>query len=50
VIIALGITPALMQGSSIAILGILLPKLIHVSLFTPVFTALGDFRSGDRFQ
>jgi hypothetical protein len=39
-----------MQGSSIAIVGILLPTLIHVSLFTLVFMALGAFRSGDRFQ
>jgi hypothetical protein len=50
VIAALGITAALMQGSSIAIVGILLPTLIHVSLFTLVFMALGAFRSGDRFQ
>ncbi|MBV8850773.1 MAG: hypothetical protein JOZ16_14450 [Methylobacteriaceae bacterium] len=50
VIVALGATAALMQGSSIAVLGILLPTLIHVSLFTLVFMALGAVRSGDKFQ
>jgi hypothetical protein len=40
----------LTNGASLAVLGILLPTLIHVSLFTLVFMALGAFRSGARFQ
>ena len=38
------------SGSSFAVLGILLPTLIHVSLFTLVFMALGAVRSGSRAQ
>ena len=33
-----------------SVVGDLLPTLIHVSLFTLVFMALGAFRSGARFQ
>ena len=40
----------LMQGASLAVLGILLPTLIHVSLFTLVFMALGAYRSGAKVQ
>ncbi len=40
----------LSSGVSIAVLGILLPTLIHVSLFTLVFMALGAWRSGARMQ
>jgi hypothetical protein len=49
--VAVAIT-AMMQsnGPSIAVLGILLPTLIHVSLFTLVFMALGAWRSGDKVQ
>jgi hypothetical protein len=39
-----------MSGSSLAVLGILLPTLIHVSLFTLVFMVLGAIRSGSRMQ
>src|SRR4051794_26561554 len=39
-----------MQGASLAVLGILLPTLIHVSLFTMVFMALGAYRSGAPIQ
>lgn len=39
-----------MNGSSLAVLGILLPTLIHVSLFTVVFMVLGAVRSGSRMQ
>ena len=39
-----------MNGSSLAVLGILLPTLIHVSLFTLVFMALGAYRSGQKVQ
>ena len=37
-----------MNGASLAVLGILLPTLIHVSLFTLVFMVLGAFRSGSK--
>lgn len=40
----------LSNGASIAVLGILLPTLIHVSLFTLVFMMLGAFRSGQKMQ
>jgi hypothetical protein len=39
-----------MNGLSLAVLGILLPTLIHVSLFTLVFMVLGAIRSGSRMQ
>jgi hypothetical protein len=39
-----------MNGSSLAVLGILLPTLVHVSLFTLVFMVLGAFRSGSKMQ
>jgi len=38
------------SGSSLAVLGILLPTLIHVSLFTLVFMILGAYRSGSKMQ
>lgn len=38
------------NGLSFAVLGILLPTLIHVSLFTLVFMALGAIRSRSRVQ
>jgi hypothetical protein len=51
VIAAIGITAALaMHGASLAVLGVLLPTLIHVSLFTLVFMTLGAYRSGARVQ
>jgi hypothetical protein len=37
-------------GASIAVLGVLLPTLVHVSLFTLVFMTLGAWRSGERIQ
>jgi hypothetical protein len=40
----------LSNGASIAVVGILLPTLIHVSLFTLVFMMLGAFRSGQKVQ
>jgi hypothetical protein len=40
----------LSNGASIAVVGILLPTLIHVSLFTLVFMMLGAFRSGQKMQ
>jgi hypothetical protein len=51
VIIAIWLTGAMaMNGSSLAVLGILLPTLIHVSLFTLVFMVLGAVRSGSKMQ
>ena len=50
-IVAAGLTAILaMNGSSLAVLGILLPTLIHVSLFTLVFMVLGAIRSGSKMQ
>jgi len=49
--IALVLTAVLLSnGASIAVIGILLPTLIHVSLFTLVFMMLGAFRSGQKMQ
>jgi hypothetical protein len=51
VIIVIWLTGAMaMNGSSLAVLGILLPTLIHVSLFTLIFMVLGAVRSGSRMQ
>ena len=51
VIAAVGATAALaMHGASLAVLGVLLPTLIHVSLFTLVFMTLGAYRSGSKVQ
>ncbi|TMJ01350.1 MAG: hypothetical protein E6G97_15790 [Alphaproteobacteria bacterium] len=51
VIAALALTAWMaMQGASLAVLGVLLPTLIHVSLFTMVFMALGAYRSGATVQ
>jgi hypothetical protein len=50
-IIAIWLTAVMaMNGLSLAVLGILLPTLIHVSLFTLVFMVLGAIRSGSRMQ
>jgi hypothetical protein len=50
-LVAIVTTAALLaNGMSIAVLGILLPTLIHVSLFTLVFMALGACRSGAKVQ
>ena len=38
------------SGSSLAVIGILIPTLIHVSLFTLIFMVLGAHRSGSRTQ
>ena len=38
------------SGSSFAVAGILIPTLIHVSLFTLVFMVLGAYRAGSRVQ
>ena len=49
--VALGATVAMaVNGASLAVLGILLPTLIHVSLFTLVFMTLGAYRSGNKLQ
>jgi hypothetical protein len=40
----------LSNGATIAVVGILLPTLVHVSLFTLVFMMLGAFRSGQKMQ
>lgn len=40
----------LATGAPLAVLGVLLPTLIHVSLFTLVFMALGAYRSGSKAQ
>jgi hypothetical protein len=51
VMVAIWLTVVMaMNGSSLAVLGILLPTLIHVSLFTVVFMVLGAVRSGSRMQ
>jgi hypothetical protein len=50
-IVALVVTAVMaVNESSMAVLGILLPTLIHVSLFTLVFMTLGAYRSGSRAQ
>lgn len=50
-IVAIWLTAVMaMNGLSLAVLGILLPTLIHVSLFTLVFMVLGAIRSGSRVQ
>ena len=38
------------SGSSLAVIGILIPTLIHVSLFTLIFMTLGAIRAGSRTQ
>jgi hypothetical protein len=51
VIVAIWLTGTMaLNGSSLAVLGILLPTLIHVSLFTLIFMVLGAVRSGSRMQ
>jgi uncharacterized membrane protein len=40
----------LVNGMAIAVLGVLLPTLVHVSLFTLVFMTLGAYRSGEKTQ
>jgi hypothetical protein len=50
-ILAIWLTAVMaMNGLSLAVLGILLPTLIHVSVFTLVFMVLGAIRSGSRMQ
>jgi hypothetical protein len=50
-ILAIWVTAVMaMNGLSLAVLGILLPTLVHVSLFTLVFMVLGAIRSGSRTQ
>ena len=50
-IVALGVTAMMaLNGSSLAVVGILLPTLIHVSLFTLAFMTLGAYRSGSKAQ
>jgi hypothetical protein len=49
--IAVALAAMLYAGdSSFAVIGILIPTLIHVSLFTLVFMTLGAFRSASRVQ
>ncbi|CAN5314866.1 hypothetical protein BH11PSE4_BH11PSE4_11130 [soil metagenome] len=51
VMIAAGLAAVMYSsGSSFAVLGVLIPTLIHVSLFTLVFMTLGAYRSGSRSQ
>jgi len=51
VIVALGLSLLLFSGeSSLAMVGILLPTLVHVSLFTLIFMVLGAYRAGSRAQ
>ncbi len=38
------------SGSSLAVIGVLIPTLIHVCLFTLIFMVLGAYRSGSRVQ
>jgi hypothetical protein len=38
------------SGSSLAVIGVLIPTLVHVSLFTLVFMTLGAWRSASRAQ
>jgi hypothetical protein len=38
------------RAPALAVLGVLLPTLIHVSLFTLIFMTLGAYRSGSRMQ
>ena len=38
------------SGSSFAVIGILIPTLVHVSLFTLVFMTLGAWRAGSKVQ
>jgi hypothetical protein len=38
------------RAPSLAVLGVLLPTLIHVSLFTLIFMTLGAYRAGSRMQ
>jgi hypothetical protein len=47
---AAGLIAFVLANDALGALGILLPTLIHVSLFTLVFMALGALRSGQRVQ
>jgi hypothetical protein len=47
---AIALTAFMLSTGSLGVLGILLPTLVHVSLFTLVFMALGAFRSGQKVQ
>jgi hypothetical protein len=51
VIGAAGLTAVMYaRAPSLAVLGVLLPTLIHVSLFTLIFMTLGAYKSGSRMQ
>src|SRR5262249_38748414 len=53
VVMVIGVVLAILMatsGLSLAVLGILLPTLVHLSLFTLVFMTLGAYRSGSRVQ
>jgi len=53
VVMMIGVVLAILMASSglsLAVLGILLPTLVHVSLFTLVFMVLGAYRSGSWTQ
>jgi len=47
---AIVLTAFMLTSGSLGVLGILLPTLVHVSLFTLVFMVLGALRSGQRVQ
>jgi hypothetical protein len=50
-LVAITLTAVMIEsGASLAVLGILLPTLVHVSLFTLVFMALGAARTGEGVQ
>lgn len=49
--VAIGLSAIMFSsGTSLAVVGVLLPTLIHVSLFTLVFMILGAYRSRSRAQ
>src|SRR6187402_3285176 len=49
--VAIGLSAIMYSsGSSLAVIGVLIPTLIHVSLFTLIFMVLGAYRSGSRVQ
>ena len=49
-VIAIGMAVAMYSGETFVLLGILIPTLVHVSLFTLVFMALGAYRSSSKAQ
>jgi len=49
--VAIGLSAIMYSsGSSLAVIGVLIPTLIHVSLFTLIFMVLGAYRSGSRIR